>query len=652
MASSNVEIQTSPQSVPSMPSWLGEVTIVAHYLTHVGLLEKIAEHVRFARARFGTYDVIDFVVVLIGYSLSGEPTLKTFYERLLPFATPFMALFGRNERPSHSALSRFLAALDQPPLEALRLLFQKDLVARPLTLVGEQKAGLQDRCGELWKVFDVDGTRQAARQRALPHTKELPPAHRRMDLVSAAGYTGRKRGEVVRTRTTLLQAHTHQWFGTFGNAGNGDYRGELLRAREVITSYAAEQNIPLSRIIFRLDGLYGNAAPLVDILTSGLAVIVRGKDYGLLDLPEVQARLLQPPEEVSTHPETGTCRALFDCPDIPLTPMGPRIRVIVATHPASRTLAPVGVTRDGVVYELFLTVLPQVAFTPADVVGLYLHRGAFETVLSDEDKEQDPDRWVSHSACGQECWQILSQWMWNVRLELGHRLHPTPMRITEFAPAQEEPLPAPIPDNTPSVIYGPAEWARTARVGIFAGTDFTEQTDGTLRCPAGHSLYAQERRAEQDGTVRMVYAARIADCRECPLREQCLLHGKETKGPRRVSAVLRPGVRPPPPPCRGEPQPPATHPILWGDWSRCQTRRDFISLLRTQTVTITVTPGVSPSEDAPDPLPLTRQQRAHWRMSWAQRLARNAAKPSRPGVQIHLFGIPTPFATSVGLAAA
>jgi hypothetical protein len=42
--------------------------------------------------------------------------------------------------------------------------------------------------------------------------------------------------------------------------------------------------------------------------------------------------------------------------------------------------------------ELFYTALPQGAFTPADVVALYLHRGAFETVLSDKDQEQDPDR--------------------------------------------------------------------------------------------------------------------------------------------------------------------------------------------------------------------------------------------------------------------
>src|SRR5205085_259284 len=81
-------------------------------------------------------------------------------------------------------------------------------------------------------------------------------------------YLGRKRGEIARTRTTVLQAHTHQWLGTFGSAGNGDYRGELRRARAVIESYASALSLPLSPVLTRLDGLYGNAAPLADLLAS------------------------------------------------------------------------------------------------------------------------------------------------------------------------------------------------------------------------------------------------------------------------------------------------------------------------------------------------------------------------------------------------
>jgi hypothetical protein len=81
---------------------------------------------------------------------------------LQPFANAFMALFGRNRLPARSTLSRFLAALDQVPAEALRTVFLEDLMARPLEK--EEKAGgLWDRQGTHYLVFDVDGTRQAAR---------------------------------------------------------------------------------------------------------------------------------------------------------------------------------------------------------------------------------------------------------------------------------------------------------------------------------------------------------------------------------------------------------------------------------------------------------------------------------------------------------
>lgn len=219
-----------------------------------------------------------------------------------PFASTFMALFGRERLPHRSTLSRFLAALDQTPVEALRALFLKDLLARPLTKE-EKPGGLWDRHGEHWLIFDVDGTRQAARQRAVPQTPDLPRAQRRFEKVCAPGYLGRKRGEVVRTRTTILQAHTHQWLGTFGNAGNGDYREERRRAVQVIRAYLETQSVPLNQAVVRLDGHYGNGAIVADL--AGLAYVMRGKDYDLLNLPQVQARLAQPPDQQITHRRPG-----------------------------------------------------------------------------------------------------------------------------------------------------------------------------------------------------------------------------------------------------------------------------------------------------------------------------------------------------------
>lgn len=184
-------------SPPYLSRW-EKVVAFAQVLTHTAILKAIQDQVRLARARFGQYDLIDFVAVLTGYILSGEPTLLAFYERLALWADAFMALFGRNRLPHRSTLSRFLAALDQPTVEALRTRFQEDAPARnPFLLSG----GLVDRIGRQWLVIDVDGTWQAARQRALPQTYVLPAPHRRFEAVCAPGYQGRKRGEVVRTRT-------------------------------------------------------------------------------------------------------------------------------------------------------------------------------------------------------------------------------------------------------------------------------------------------------------------------------------------------------------------------------------------------------------------------------------------------------------------
>src|SRR5437016_7138478 len=394
---SSVQIQTSSELAPCAPSWFGEVVMVVTYLKKQGVLTKICEQVRFARKRFGRYELIDFLAVLFGYAISGERTLEEFYESLQPFAVAFMALFERDQLPARSTLSRFLAALTEEPVEALRTLFLDDLESRPLATDSNEKqtGGLVDRAGNTWVVFDIDGTREAARQRALPQTEDLPPSFRRLDEVCAPGYTGRKRGQVVRTRTVISQAHSYQWLGSFGNRGNGRYREELRRGLAAIKGYLEAHHLSPSCALVRLDGQYRTGAVIADL--AGFPSVPRGKDDTVLDQESIQSRLHLPADQQFSRSESGLVRQLYDCPDVPVGPEGCRCRVVVATHPALEKKSRIGHTRKGVVYELFLTHLPQDAFTASDVVALYLHRGAFEPVLADEDDEQDPDRWCSHS---------------------------------------------------------------------------------------------------------------------------------------------------------------------------------------------------------------------------------------------------------------
>jgi hypothetical protein len=415
----------------------------------------------------------------------------------------------------------------------LRTLFLADLLARPVDT--ERHTGqLVDRTGAARVVFDIDGTRQAARQRALPQTEELPSPHRRLNQVCAPAYTGRQRGEVVRTRTVVSQAHSYHWLGSFGNSGNGRYREELRRALTAIKGYLEAHHLSPISALLRLDGQYGTGAVITDL--AGFPSVPRGKDDSVLDRPEVQSRLHLPADQQFSRAESGLVRQLSDCPDVAVGPEGVRCRVVVATHPAASKKSRIGDTRHGVVYELFFTHLPQDAFTAADVVALYLHRGAFEPLLADADQEQDPDRWCSHAPAGQEAWQIVCQWVWNLRLELGHMLEPTPMRTTEFAP----PITETTGEQAPVQGYEKPAVALPWKAGRFSGQDFAHEGDGTLSCPAGKTLRPTEQRHEADGSLRVLYSARIIDCRGCPLRKQCQWNGEATTKPRRISLLLHP----------------------------------------------------------------------------------------------------------------
>ncbi len=403
-----------------------------------------------------------------------------------------MALFGRKRLPARSTLSRFVAALPPEPVEALRSLFLSDVLAYPL-VSEEQPAGLWDRTEKQWQVFDIDGTREAARQRALPQNAELPAPQRRLRPLCAAFLHGAE----ARGSRPLPD---HDLAGSYPKVGSAPLVGQVMASRE--RNYAGRwlRSSATSRPIrsqqrmrgSRLDGQYGTGATLSDL--AGLPFVMRGKDSQLLSRTEIQFRLSLPPDQQFSRPESARGRTLYDCPEVSVGANGERCRIVGATHRAGPTKPRVGVERNGIVSELFLTMLPQGAFTAADVVALSLHRGSFEIALSDEDTEQDPDRWCSHTAWGQECWQIVAQWVWNLRLELGHRLHPDPVRTTEFAPAQPAGQ-APVADSaSPVQGYGPAEVALGWKAGRFSGRDFAFQPDGTLCCPANQKLSAHERR--------------------------------------------------------------------------------------------------------------------------------------------------------------
>src|SRR5260370_40013631 len=86
-----VTIQTSSQSLPSTPCWLGEVVLLIHHLRKQVVLSAIAQQMHFARRRFGHYEVIDFVAVLFRLPLISQPALGAFSAHVPPFVRVMLA---------------------------------------------------------------------------------------------------------------------------------------------------------------------------------------------------------------------------------------------------------------------------------------------------------------------------------------------------------------------------------------------------------------------------------------------------------------------------------------------------------------------------------------------------------------------------------
>jgi hypothetical protein len=124
-----IEVRTSPEDRSSVPAWFAEVVIIVQHLAAKGLLDAFAHQVRLVRGRFGNYEPLDFLALLIGYAISGERTLANFFECITPFESAYMALFGRRCLPHRSSLSRFLRDVDHPCLEMFRTLFEQKSLA-------------------------------------------------------------------------------------------------------------------------------------------------------------------------------------------------------------------------------------------------------------------------------------------------------------------------------------------------------------------------------------------------------------------------------------------------------------------------------------------------------------------------------------------
>src|SRR2546421_3705212 len=99
--------------------------------------------------------------------------------------------------------------------------------------------------------------------------------------------------------------HTRQWIGTYAGRGNGDYRSELALALRAIATYLKHFALTPEVALVRLDGQYGDAVVIAQLIEAGVYLITRGRTYRMLERQELQHVLTHSPSARVTALNTG-----------------------------------------------------------------------------------------------------------------------------------------------------------------------------------------------------------------------------------------------------------------------------------------------------------------------------------------------------------
>ena len=77
-ARTGVAVEAGTESLQRIPVWFGEAVLYGKYWLDSGLVGYLEEEVRVVRGRMGRYEVMDFVLLLVSYAISGERTIADF----------------------------------------------------------------------------------------------------------------------------------------------------------------------------------------------------------------------------------------------------------------------------------------------------------------------------------------------------------------------------------------------------------------------------------------------------------------------------------------------------------------------------------------------------------------------------------------------
>jgi hypothetical protein len=429
---------TPTQITGPLPRELRAGALLIEQLQSAGWLDQAAT--RFFIARRPGYVALDGMLFLL-YFISAGPVLgglRGFYEMHREWADALGAIGGRARLMSSAALSRLLGSADPKELAKAGRWWLLH-ASGALGLLQHPSVLTRDSRGGAWHVFDFDPSRQAFRQRALPEGADLPPGSRRLEKLAAPGHRGRKRGEVVCNEGLLIHNGAGVWLDATVQRGNGDARAQFASALLAVVETCDALGCVPSQALLRTDGQFGSVPALSAAEAAGVAYLTRLARYGLLDTPEVRARLNEARWVRVPDSGSGPVRHAADLGEVAL-PAGEATRredgssyaPVVVRVVVSRYTPAEPASKDGVgfavgeeIFELFGSLrLSQDQWPPEAVVAAYYGRISQENRFAQLDREFGAEMVWARSLGGQLLALLMVLFVWNTRIVQGVKESP------------------------------------------------------------------------------------------------------------------------------------------------------------------------------------------------------------------------------------
>lgn len=403
----------------ALPGAYAEYVFALHSLLSPEWLAWCREQVLDRRA--GAYEFVDLALFLLAFFTSADRTasLSEFAAQSRTYGPELAGVGGRARWLSQPSLSRALAAVG-PSLAteaSERMLSATSAFSLESPLA--RNSGYLDGLGEPWWVLHWDTTVTALRERALPEDDTLPAAIRLTTGFAAAGYPGRKRGEVQISRSVLQDACSSAWLHVDVQPGNGSLAEQFDAVAAAAVRYLREDPARMESAVVVADGVGGGSLQATRVRQSGVHVLTRWAQYGVLEAPECRALLASEGWMDVEDSRSGPRRQARELGTTMLWDNA-EYRVLVSRYRMSPGRPRgVGHALDGWRYELFLTTLPASRWAAPDLVQLYYGRTAIENRFAAEDREFGLDRVFSYSRPGQQLACAIALSVWNLRVAGG-----------------------------------------------------------------------------------------------------------------------------------------------------------------------------------------------------------------------------------------